>query len=59
MKEIFNSNQKKLEYIKVQKQGGRSISTIIPKTIAESLGIAKGTYVRICQSDDKIIIEKI
>jgi len=50
-------------YMKVQAIGrkagyDKSYGIIIPKKIANNLGIGKGDYVIIHQEDNKIIVEK-
>ncbi|CAN5875551.1 hypothetical protein BH23THE1_BH23THE1_20520 [soil metagenome] len=53
------TQEKRREFVKVQKNGPKSISIGVPKTIATNLRILKGTYVMIYQLDDRIIIEKV
>jgi AbrB family looped-hinge helix DNA binding protein len=55
----YNSNKTDIDFVKAQKQGPQSTSITLPKVITKNLGIRKGTYVMIYQSDDKIIIKKV
>jgi bifunctional DNA-binding transcriptional regulator/antitoxin component of YhaV-PrlF toxin-antitoxin module len=47
------------EYRKVQGLvGDQSFSIVLPKHYAINLGIRKGDFVRVCQEESRIIIEK-
>jgi antitoxin component of MazEF toxin-antitoxin module len=48
-----------IEYRKIQGLvGDQSFSVVLPKKYAIDLGIGKGDFVRVSQSEGRIIIEK-
>ena len=53
------ASSKELEYRKVQSLvGEQSFSVVLPKTYAIALGIQKGNFVKVFQTDNSIIIQK-
>ena len=56
MSQIQKTTSPKVEYRSII--GDLSFSVCIPKGYTQDLGLHKGDYVRITQTDGKIIIEK-
>jgi hypothetical protein len=52
-------SRKCIEYRKVQGLvGEQSFSIVLPKSYAINLGIGKGDFVKVCQEDHRMVIEK-
>ena len=51
---ISNKQYRKIQGI----LGDQSFSVVLPKAYAQSLGIAKGEYVRVFLEGERIVIEK-